>query len=135
MNWQEVCADPDLRDLPYKIELNERGQILMTPVRLYHSALQGKIIRLLIQLVQHGEAFPEFAIATEKELKNNYQRIVERLKEYFAENPLTGCKFNHYRLARYLSKQVGNLEISGDILDRFEKNCKTVNKLLVRSSS
>ena len=39
MNWQEVCADPHLRDLPYKIELNERGQILMTPVRLYHSAL------------------------------------------------------------------------------------------------
>ena len=69
MNWQEVCADPHLRDLPYKIELNERGQILMTPVRLYHSALQGKIIKLLIQLVQHGEAFPEFAIATEKGTK------------------------------------------------------------------
>lgn len=34
MNWQEVCADPHLLDLPYKIELNERGQILMTPVGL-----------------------------------------------------------------------------------------------------
>ncbi len=69
MNWEEVCADPHLRDLPYKMELNERGQILMTPVRLYHSALQGKIIKLLIQLVQRGEAFPEFAITTEKGTK------------------------------------------------------------------
>jgi len=69
MNWQEVCADPRLHDLPYKIELNERGQILMSPVRLYHSAFQGKIIKLLTQLLQCGEAFPEFAIATEKGTK------------------------------------------------------------------
>jgi Uma2 family endonuclease len=69
MNWQEVCADPRLHDLPYKIELNERGQILMSPVRLYHSAFQGKIIKLLTQLLQYGEAFPEFAIATEKGTK------------------------------------------------------------------
>ncbi len=69
MNWQEVCADPCLHDLPYKIELNEQGQILMSPVRLYHSAFQGKIIRMLAQLVEHGEAFPEFAIATEKGTK------------------------------------------------------------------
>jgi Uma2 family endonuclease len=69
MNWQEVCADPRLHDLPYKIELNERGQILMSPVRLYHSAFQWKIIKLLTQLLQCGEAFPEFAIATEKGTK------------------------------------------------------------------
>jgi Uma2 family endonuclease len=69
MNWQEVCADPHLQDLPYKIELNERGQILMTPVRLCHSAFQGKIIKLLIRLLPCGEAFPEFAIATEKGTK------------------------------------------------------------------
>ena len=69
MNWQEVCADPRLHDLPYKIELNERGQILMSPVRLYHSAFQGEIIRYLTQLIDGGKAFPEFAIATEKGTK------------------------------------------------------------------
>lgn len=69
MNWQEICSDPHLKDLPYKIELNERGQILMSPVRLYHSAFQGKIIKHLNQLVAEGEAFPEFAIATEKGTK------------------------------------------------------------------
>ncbi|CAK8715115.1 MAG: putative restriction endonuclease [Candidatus Electronema aureum] len=69
MNWQEVCSDPHLNNLPYKIELNERGQILMSPVRLYHSAFQGKIIKYLNQLLAEGEAFPEFAIATEKGTK------------------------------------------------------------------
>ena len=57
MNWQEVCADPHLRDLPYKIELNERGQILMTPVRLSRSAFQGKIIKLL-RATRCEEAIP-----------------------------------------------------------------------------
>lgn len=69
MNWEEVCADPHLQDLPYRIELNERGQILMSLVRLYHSAFQGKIIKYLNQLLAEGEAFPEFAIATEKGTK------------------------------------------------------------------
>lgn len=64
MNWQEVCADQQLRDLPYKIELNEQGQILMTPVRLEHSAWQGEVIRWLLRLTDSGKALPEFAIAT-----------------------------------------------------------------------
>ena len=64
MNWQEVCADPHLHNLPYKIELNEQGQIIMTPVRLYHSAWQGEIIRWLLRLTDSGKALPEVAIAT-----------------------------------------------------------------------
>ena len=36
MNWQEICNDPLLRELPYKIELNEWGKIVMSPAR--HSA-------------------------------------------------------------------------------------------------
>jgi hypothetical protein len=31
MEWIEVLADPVLRDLPYKIELNEYGKIVMSP--------------------------------------------------------------------------------------------------------
>jgi hypothetical protein len=31
MQWAEVVEDPNLKDLPYKIELNEYGQIIMTP--------------------------------------------------------------------------------------------------------
>lgn len=69
MNWEEVCGNPRLRDLPYKIELNEYGKILMSPQKLYHCIFQGKIINLLRQLEQTGEVFPECAIYTTKGTK------------------------------------------------------------------
>jgi len=66
MQWQEVCEHPSLRNLPFKIELNERGQILMSPVKVYHSAFQGKITRLL---PANGVVLPECAIQTAKGTK------------------------------------------------------------------
>ena len=30
MQWAEVLQDPSLQDLPYKIELNEWGQVVMS---------------------------------------------------------------------------------------------------------
>ena len=47
MNWQDVCEHASLQNLPFKIELNEQGKILMSPVKVYHSAYQGEIIRLI----------------------------------------------------------------------------------------
>ena len=69
MKWQEVCEDPRLNDLPYKIELNEYGKIVMSPQRVYHSILQGKIENLLRQFKRTGEVFPECAIYTDKGTK------------------------------------------------------------------
>jgi Uma2 family endonuclease len=66
MQWQEVCEHPSLQNLPFKIELNERGQILMSPVKVYHSAFQGKISRLL---PDNGIVLPECAIKTTKGTK------------------------------------------------------------------
>lgn len=43
MNWQEVCADRALQDIPYKIELNRWGQIVMSPAKNKHSVYQGLI--------------------------------------------------------------------------------------------
>lgn len=43
MNWQEVCEHPSLKNLPFKIELNEYGNIVMSPVKVYHSAFQVKL--------------------------------------------------------------------------------------------
>lgn len=64
MNWQEVCEHPGLKDLPFKIELNEYGQIIMSPVKVYHSAFQGEIEYLLRSLLPDGKTLPECAIAT-----------------------------------------------------------------------
>jgi len=64
MNWQEVCEHPELQNLPFKIELNANGQILMSPVKVLHSLYQGKIEHLLRSLLPLGEALPECAIKT-----------------------------------------------------------------------
>ena len=69
MNWREVCANPNLRNLPFKIELNEYGQIVMSPVKVYHSAFQGEIEHLLRSLLPDGKTLPECAIATPKGTK------------------------------------------------------------------
>ena len=43
--WQELCRDPSLESLPYKIELNAWGKIEMSPPPgNRHSHLQGELI-------------------------------------------------------------------------------------------
>ncbi|WP_019868547.1 Uma2 family endonuclease [Methylovulum miyakonense] len=69
MNWQEVCEHPSLQDLPFKIELDENGKIIMSPVKLYHALLQGEIEFLLRCLLKDGKALPECAIKTSKGTK------------------------------------------------------------------
>ncbi len=46
MNWLELCNRPDLQNLPFKIELDEQGKVIMLPVKAYHSILQGEIAAL-----------------------------------------------------------------------------------------
>jgi Uma2 family endonuclease len=69
MNWQEVCDNPQLKNLSFKIELNEYGQVVMSPLKVFHSLLQGKIERLLLRYISEGEVFPECAIYTQKGTK------------------------------------------------------------------
>jgi len=69
MNWQEVCDHPSLIDLPFKIELDESGRIIMSPVKLYHSIIQGEIAFLLRSLLKGGRALPKCAIKTGKGTK------------------------------------------------------------------
>ncbi len=69
MNWQEVCEDPCLQDLPYKIELNHWGKIEMSPAKNRHAVLQGKIERIIVQLNPSGECYPECPIQTGDNVK------------------------------------------------------------------
>ncbi|MFW5635733.1 MAG: Uma2 family endonuclease [Thermodesulfobacteriota bacterium] len=69
MDWQEVCEHPDLQNLPFKIEMNERGQVVMSPVKVYHSAFQGKIAALLYLHMEGGSVLSECAIQTAKGIK------------------------------------------------------------------
>ncbi len=69
MRWEEVCENKQLQDLPFKIELNKWGQIVMSPVKIKHSFYQGRIQRLLESLLHTGEVIPECAINTSDSVK------------------------------------------------------------------
>jgi len=64
MRWAEVVEDPNLKDLPYKIELNEYGQIIMTPHWPLHSEIQSVLQSELSRHLEGGRAVPEYAIQT-----------------------------------------------------------------------
>ena len=64
MTWQNLCNDKSLRDLPYRIELNRAGKILMSPTRNRHGYFQGKLARMLGELMSGGEVLVECAIET-----------------------------------------------------------------------
>lgn len=69
MKWDEVCEHPSLQDLPFKIELNEKGEIIMNAVKVIHSLYQGEIEYILRSSLKGGKALPECAIKTQKGTK------------------------------------------------------------------
>ncbi|CAI8886098.1 Uma2 family endonuclease [Methylocaldum szegediense] len=68
MKWAEVIADKSLQDLPYKIELDRYGNILMSPASNRHGRLQVRIASLLERLLG-GEAISECSIDTPEGVK------------------------------------------------------------------
>ena len=69
MKWQEVCEHPSLRNLPFKIETDEHGDLIMSPAKIRHGFLQGRIGALLARLRNDGEVIQECALATPKGTK------------------------------------------------------------------
>jgi Uma2 family endonuclease len=64
MTWVEMCHDKRLQNLPFKVELNQHGQIIMSPTRNKHGIFQGRIVRNLQALLPDGEIIIECAIDT-----------------------------------------------------------------------
>lgn len=69
MNWQEVCEHPSLKDLPFKVETNEYGQIVMTPVNNLRGILRGEIGYKLKLSFPTGHVLSSAAIRTSKGTK------------------------------------------------------------------
>lgn len=67
--WREILRDPQLRDLPYKVETNGKGQIVLSPHSARHSELQERIQDLLRQYAPEGRQPPEYPIATPRGVK------------------------------------------------------------------
>ncbi len=69
MNWQQVVDEPSLQNLPFKIETDERGRIIMSAHRIGDSVFQGEIAFILRTQGQNGIALSECAINTGKGTK------------------------------------------------------------------
>lgn len=69
LSWTEICEDPLLQDLPYKVETNQYGQIVLSPHSRLRSRLQIFVSDRLRDHLDRGERFVELAIETAKGTK------------------------------------------------------------------
>ena len=69
MQWSEVLASPYLKNLPFKIELNQFGQVLMSPASNLHGSLQADTVHLFKSKLKRGKTFVECSIQTRDGVK------------------------------------------------------------------
>ena len=69
MEWAEVIGNPLLQNLPFKIELNRFGKILMSPASNRHGRIQGRMAANLVNKLPDGEVITECSIQTSEGVK------------------------------------------------------------------
>jgi Uma2 family endonuclease len=69
MNWASVIANPYLQNLPFKIELNKWGKILMSPASNHHGILQSEAVYYLRRKLRGGRVIVECSIKTDGGVK------------------------------------------------------------------
>jgi Uma2 family endonuclease len=67
--WEEITSDPTLDGLPYKIETNNQGQLILSPHKNRHSDLQTALFLLLQEHAPDGHISVEYALATARGVK------------------------------------------------------------------
>ena len=67
--WHRVLTDPQLRDLPFKIETEEPDRIILSPHKARHSLQQARLVALLLEHLSDGEPAVEFAVETPRGVK------------------------------------------------------------------
>ena len=69
IKWRETLENPFLRDLPFKIELNKYGKILMSPASNKHGILQYKTAEKIESFLTNGVIIIECSILTSDGVK------------------------------------------------------------------
>ncbi len=69
MNWENVLENPLLQNLPFKIELNKWGKILMSPASNNHGKLQFELGTLIDRSKKSGKIIMECSIETNDGVK------------------------------------------------------------------
>src|SRR4026209_134983 len=66
LQWAEMCRDPSLQDLPYKIELNAWGKVEMgPPAGVGHGRQQSEVAMQLQQQLKAGVVLTECPVLTD----------------------------------------------------------------------
>ena len=69
MDWASVIDNPLFRNLPFKIELNRFGQILMSPASNLHGRTQSRMVVALTRHQKSGEVITECSVETSAGVK------------------------------------------------------------------
>ena len=69
MEWSEVIENPLLANLPFKIELNKFGKLLMSPASNEHGRIQSRLANMLLNKLSSGEVITECSIQTSDGVK------------------------------------------------------------------
>ena len=69
MDWASVIDNPLLRNLPFKIEQNRFGQLLMSPASNRHGRIQSRVVVALARRRRPGEVITECSVETSDGVK------------------------------------------------------------------
>ncbi len=69
MEWIDVINNPVLQDLPFKIELNKFGKLLMSPASNQHGKIQAELVFNLRTRLPEGQVITECSIQTSEGVK------------------------------------------------------------------
>ena len=69
MTWEEIINDPMLQNLPFKIETNRFGQILMSPATNKHGIIQSDVGYEIRRRIKGGVFINECSIDTSDGVK------------------------------------------------------------------
>ncbi len=64
MNWQKVCDNPVFQNIPFKVETNKWGKVVMTPGSNEHGIYQAMMVEWFVRLAQGGKAISECSVQT-----------------------------------------------------------------------
>lgn len=91
--WADILVDAELAKLPYRIEIDRHGHIVMTPPPAFrHSRRQDHIIGLLHSLLPHGQTLPECPISTADGVKAIDVAWLQRDRPEILEDPIALCR-------------------------------------------
>lgn len=81
--WSELMENPFFKDIPYKVELNKFGQILMSPASNRHGILQNRVARGIEKEKNDGVVIIECSILTSEGVRVAY--VAWASDEFIAE--------------------------------------------------